>query len=378
MHLAIFVHGGCGGALTNVSVSLGSGLALAGHTVDLVTLFEGGDRIRDHYRHVGGIDQVGVFPLGVSRTLWSPRALHRYLRERKPDVLYSQLLLCNLVAVLARAFVRPRIRLILVEGTLISHVRTIDAKAHPILRQAARLGRVLYPFADGIIAKSPQVEADLRRELGRWAARIPIVQLPNPYVFARIRFYSRQEVSWPWPTSSSSPILLSVGRLAEQKAFDVLIRALARLRSVQSCRLVILGDGPQRASLLALARQLGVEDDVVLPGRVDNPWSYMRAADAFVLPSRWEGMSSALIEAAALGCPIVASQGALSGLTWLEDGKSALLVPTDDVTALHDALHRVLDSPALRERLGRAAREAAERYDYRAVAADYARFAMDG
>jgi glycosyltransferase involved in cell wall biosynthesis len=95
-----------------------------------------------------------------------------------------------------------------------------------------------------------------------------------------------------------------------------------------------------------------------------------------VLPSRWEGWSSALTEAAVVGCPIVVSEGALAGADWLKPGESALRVANGDVDGLCRALHELLQDAGLRARLSRAAAAAAERYDYRSVAAEYERFAL--
>ena len=94
--------------------------------------------------------------------------------------------------------------------------------------------------------------------------------------------------------------MLGVGRLTAQKAFDVLIEAFAQVRKSQPARLLILGEGEERPMLEALIRQLGLEQDVDLPGFVSNPYPYMAHAALFVLSSRWEGLPTVLVEAMSL------------------------------------------------------------------------------
>src|SRR5690606_13034938 len=98
-------------------------------------------------------------------------------------------------------------------------------------------------------------------------------------------------------------IILGVGRLTAQKDFSTLIRAFARSRARDDLQLVILGEGELRDELEALARELGV--NVLMPGFVENPYAWMRAAELFVLSSKWEGLPGVLIEALACGTRVV-------------------------------------------------------------------------
>lgn len=151
--------------------------------------------------------------------------------------------------------------------------------------------------------------------------------------------------------------IASVGRLDAMKGHDVLIRAIAQLESV---RVVIFGEGGQRAALEKLADELGVSDRIQLPGWVDNPRAHLPQFDIFAMPSRSEGFPLAVVEAMLAARPVVATRvGSVAEA--VTDGETGLLVDKDDVAGLAAALRRLRDDPALRLRLGQRGREVAQR-----------------
>jgi glycosyltransferase involved in cell wall biosynthesis len=131
------------------------------------------------------------------------------------------------------------------------------------------------------------------------------------------------------------PLVVANGRLAPQKGFDLLIEAHAQVVGAGvRHRLLITGDGPDRAALEALVRRLGVESSVELPGFSANPYPAMAAADVFVLSSRSEGLPLTLLEAMAVGAPIIATECG-GGPRWLlGDSAGGQLVPPHSVDAL--------------------------------------------
>ena len=147
-------------------------------------------------------------------------------------------------------------------------------------------------------------------------------------------------------------VLLSVSRLTRQKGVDVAVRALPSLPD--DVVLVVLGEGPERPALESLARELGVDERVFLPGRVPDVAAWLRRADAYVQAARWEGFGLAILEAMLAELPIAASN--ISSIPELiVDGQSGVLVPPDDPPALAHAINRALEHPEL----GTAARERA-------------------
>jgi glycosyltransferase involved in cell wall biosynthesis len=154
-------------------------------------------------------------------------------------------------------------------------------------------------------------------------------------------------------------VVLAAGRLVYYKGFDYLIRAMSAVDG----RLVILGDGPLRGSLERYAAGLGLADRVTLAGAVPELAPYYHAADVFALPAvaRSEAFGLVQLEAMAAGLPVVNTR-IDSGVPFVSrDGESGITVPPADVQALAGALGLLLDAPALRDRLGEAARERVHR-----------------
>lgn len=152
-------------------------------------------------------------------------------------------------------------------------------------------------------------------------------------------------------------VVVGVGRLHEQKGYDVLLRAAADLTDVQ---VVLVGDGPERGALERLAGDLGMADRLHVTGWTDRAADWLAAADVLALPSRWEGLPLVLLEAMHLGTPVVTT-GVGSILDAVDDGRTGLVVPVDDADALAAALGRLRDDAGLRATLAGAAQERAGR-----------------
>jgi glycosyltransferase involved in cell wall biosynthesis len=199
------------------------------------------------------------------------------------------------------------------------------------------LARWIHRHADATVCVSPRLVSKLL-EAGVQQSRIRVI--PNGIDVERVRALADR------PSKLTAPgevTVLASGRLSPEKGFDVLIRAHAQLRQVGVAhRLVILGEGPERAQLLLLARSLEVDDTVELPGFLDNPFPEIAAADLFCLPSRYEGFPLALLEALALEVPVVASA---CGSELLSDGEYGDLVSIGSIDELAAAIERHLRDP---------------------------------
>lgn len=139
------------------------------------------------------------------------------------------------------------------------------------------------------------------------------------------------------------PVVIAVGRLEHQKAFDVLIRSHALLREAGvDHHLLILGEGSLEDELKALVKALGLEGSAFLPGFTPNPHALMRRSVAFAMSSRFEGLPMVLLEALALGCPVVSTDCPSGPSEVLEHGRHGVLVPMEDPQALANALGRII------------------------------------
>jgi glycosyltransferase involved in cell wall biosynthesis len=290
-------------------------------------------------------------------------SLARLLREGGPDVLLALGTQSNLAALWARRLRGARAAIAVSEHNTLSVVARNGR--HAFRRSYPALVRRTYPEADAIIAVSDGVAADLAR-----AARIPrerIVEIQNPVVSAALIEKAREPLPHGWLAPGGPPVVLAVGRLHRQKDFPTLLRAFARVAAQRPARLVVLGEGAERARLERLARELRVEADVALPGFVANPYAWMARAAVFVLSSAWEGFGNVLVEALACGCPVVSTDCPHGPAEILEQGALGPLVTVGDPRSLADAILGVLEKPPGRERLrARAAHfcvdAAAERY----------------
>jgi glycosyltransferase involved in cell wall biosynthesis len=201
----------------------------------------------------------------------------------------------------------------------------------------------VYPWADAVIAVSDGVAEQVASLTGMPRERITTIY--NPVVTPELLWRSREPVDHPWLAPGQPPVVLGVGKLKIQKGFRTLIRAFARVRAARPARLVILGEGARRRTLEALVDELGLREDVALPGYVENPWAWMSRASVFALSSRWEGLPGALIEAMACGCPVVSTDCPSGPAEILEGGVYGPLVPVGDAGALARAILELLDAP---------------------------------
>lgn len=178
---------------------------------------------------------------------------------------------------------------------------------------------------------------------------IRISTIPNGISLEQARSLGAAPLRHRWFEPGEPPVVVSVGRLVPQKDFQTLLRAFALARQSLPMRLMILGSGPLRENLAQLAARLRIAPDVAFVGHVTNPFSFLSRASLFVLPSRWEGMSNALLEALACGCPAVATSCAGS-VEILGNGRWGALVPIGDAHRMSESILSTLAAPPSPER----------------------------
>ena len=296
-----------GGGAERVFLDIADGLLVRGVDVDVVV-----SRDRGALRSTVP-DGARMVVLGSEQVAACVPRFTRYLRTDQPGVVVSALSHMNLAAIAACRMLRPRMPVVVTQH---NHLSTFTAHAQARRdRVMPTLIRCSYPWADRIAA----------------AGAAP--------------------VDHPWLVTKTGPVVLGIGRLVDQKDFATLIRAFSRLPD--TCRLVILGEGEGRPALEALAKDLGVAERIDLPGFVDNPYPALRAADCFVLSSRWEGLPTVLIEALAFDTPVVATDCDSGPAEILEGGAWGRLVPTVDPQRLAEAIAAALDGPRVDRPLAR-------------------------
>lgn len=237
---------------------------------------------------------VAVHNLGRRRVRHALWPLFQTLRRVRADVIVPTLGYLNL-AVLALRFLLPRSTRVLPREANLP-TQSIDAFAVPELARLAY--RRLYAHADGVICNSQAVADELKTLCGVPPARIH--RIDNPIDVGAIRAAATEPAREP----GEGPRFITSGRLTHQKGFDRLLELFAAAQP--DARLTVLGEGPDRESLTARAARLGLGDRVRFTGFKASPWADYAGADAFLLPSRWEGMPNAALEALACGTPVIA------------------------------------------------------------------------
>jgi GalNAc-alpha-(1->4)-GalNAc-alpha-(1->3)-diNAcBac-PP-undecaprenol alpha-1,4-N-acetyl-D-galactosaminyltransferase len=265
------------------------------------------------------------------------RALRRFIVRECPDVIVSFLSNVNVAAVLAS--VGLGVPVIVCERT-----DPFEMPISGLLRLACRL---TYRFADALVV---QTDAVATKYASSNRALRSVRVIPNPVARQVVDI---QRHSGP----GREKRLLSVGRLAEEKQFGLLIKVFAGLaRQNQIWSLRILGEGPLRGTLQHQISALGLEGRVDLPGQSINIGNEMAEADLFVLTSKYEGFPNALVEAMAVGLPCVTFDCPSGPREISMNGQVALLVSLNDEQALGKALERLMLDAELRQALGSRAR----------------------
>lgn len=308
---------------------------------------------------------IGRAIIGSGSGFKRARLLAAYLRRENPD-----LILCDSnrekssrILLLAKILAGSRVKIVFRLGVPITRIM----EQRNVFNAWLYLQSVKYTFSrpDFIIANAPGVADDLIAHAQVNPGKIRVID--NSTVTAAIQDMSLAKIEEDWFSDPALPVILSAGRLRKQKDFETLLRAFAQVRAKQACRLIILGEGSERRRLEGLIAQLGLVGDALLPGHRSNPFAYMRRSALFVLSSRFEGSPNVLIEALAVGVPVVATDCHSGPREILEHGTYGPLVPVGDVERMAAAILATLADPLPAETL----RRAVARFDADTVAGQY-------
>lgn len=217
------------------------------------------------------------------------------------------------------------------------------------------LASSIYKDAHGIVAVSREIEKRVREQYGYDR----VTTLYNPLDIDAISALSEE------PIGISGPFVLGAGRMVDDnnKQFDRLIGAYAASSlPARGIRLVLLGDGPQKPALEALAARLGIADFVLFPGFTANPYAFMAKAECTLLTSRNEGLPNVITESLACGTPVVAFDCKSGPSELIEDRVNGLLVPDQDFAAFTRGLEEMTENSTLRQHCRAHARPSVERF----------------
>lgn len=291
-------------------------------------------------RHIALGDAVSSnFLSGLISNLWRIIVIRSFLRKSGASVALSFITSTNILTIIASMGLNLRV--------IVSERN--DPNRQDILFRWRVLRSIVYPFADLVTANSKMAVRALTTKL---SARLP-VWLPNP-----IRRPTSNSVA-----NTQSRILLAVGRLHPQKNYEDLLEAFALVESTMpDWTLRILGSGPDEKLLRATCHRLGISKRVEFLGFISDPFPHYRAAEVFVMVSRYEGSPNALWEAMSCGLPSIISDAIEGALEIVLDGRDVRVVRAGDIGALADALKELINNPSLRCRLGKEAKLTVEQF----------------
>lgn len=339
--VAFFLPDLSGGGPERVAVSLANGLAARGTPITLLVMREEGP-------FLGRVDaRVPVVDLGVRRATLTPFAIRRALRQLKPALLVCHMTHANTAGLLGARFAGLAHRTIVVEHNQFD--RTFALQSSRVVRAAFRLARRVYPWAGAVVSVAEGVQKTLERVTALKHPRMRVIH--NPIVDDALLAQAAEAPDHAWLAARQEtprpPTLSAVGALIQQKDYVTFLDMMARLRERHpDIRAVVHGEGPLRPVLEAYRKVLALDEAVDFAGFTGNPYAAMRAADAFVLTSRWEGLPTVVIEALAAGANVVSTDCPSGPDEILGGGAYGRLAPVGDPATLAEAVSAALAEPA--------------------------------
>ena len=332
------------GGAERVFVNLAEYFTAQGYQVIMVTQYKYGDEeeyaLDDNIKRV--ISDITPQETTGSRVVNFFRRmskLHKIWKTEQPDLVLSCVGKNNFMTVVTTMFSKTK--------PVVSVVGEAKEEYPNLLMKT--LANILFPHAAGVILQTERTRSFFSKRVGKTSVILP--NSLNP-AFIRPRFQGEREKR-----------IVSVGRLDANKNHEMMIRAFANILPMYpEYTMTIYGDGELREQLQNLINSLGLEDKITLPGIIPNVADNIQKAAMFLLTSYSEGISNALIEALALGLPVIATDVPSGGTVELiQHNENGLIIPTGDQKGLEEAMKAILSDADFAERLGRNACKIQER-----------------
>ena len=282
-------------------------------------------------------------------------SMSEYLQSRKPELIVANLYKSYYISILGRKFSSAKIPVIWSIRNDDLYLLTGKHRVYfnQLIREVNRIHTVSRGLADSVTKYLDSCKLLTKHQ--------DITTIYNGFNTDRISALAARPVDHDWFACDESQLLnddfktiLAVGRLHEQKNFELLINAFSLTLQHIDARLIILGEGERRNELENLVEKLKIAHSVSMPGWVDNPYSFMAKSDVFVSSSNFEGFPRALTEAMICGCPVVSTDCPSGPREILENGRWGHITPVDDLdslaTAILESLSKDVDRVALQAR----------------------------
>lgn len=326
--IAIVLHDLRGGGAEKMMVRLANQLAENGDDITMILITGGGE-------NKAYLDnRVNLIELNCTRTLSAFSPLRKVLKKLKPQGILAALTHVNVITSITCLSLGWLKKLHVSERNAFSLDKKVNSSV--VMKSVYFLAPWFYRFIPNpVIAVSQGVADDLIEST--IVRKQDVTTAPNPVITAETIAAAKQGPQHPWLVNKETKILIAVGRLAHQKGFDMLIDAFSQISKQIDCKLIIFGEGELRKQHQKQIETLDLTNKISMPGYTNNPIAEMKAADLYVLSSRFEGSPNAIVEAMSVNTPVVAFDCPHGAREILQDGDIPYLVPNGDVNALSKA-----------------------------------------
>ena len=279
-----------------------------------------------------GVKTIFLDKKRVRHALW---ILFLLLRKYKPDLVFSNLSHLNLAVAMFRFALPKNIKVVARESNIVSR----NVTSFPISSLYSLLYKIFYNQLDLVFCQTPEMACDLIENYNVDNEKIRVIN--NPIDQEYINKMAAKELI----ARENKRTMIACGRLDFQKGFDILLQALALIPNTDY-RVLIIGDGNMRSSLELQALQLGLSDNVSFLGFKSNPYPYIASSDCIVSSSRFEGMPNILLEALALGKPVISTPSTRSLTDLLLKCNASIIATDSDHVSLSSAIIEFLELPS--------------------------------
>lgn len=342
MKITFLLHSFCIGGVEKVTINLANELAKNEIVTEIIVLEDKGE-LKEYIN-----PNVVIRNLNSKRARYCILKLAKYLHTEKPNWLILPKEYLAILGIISKYLFLSRTKILICFHTNLStHTKYSKSSFEKVIPYILRL--LLPIVSDEIVAVSESIADDVSSFLRIKRKKLKVIY--NPVVSQELYIKSLERIDHPWFIKDTIPIIITIARLTKAKNIPLLIEAFHLIRKKRNVRLVIIGEGEEREKIEGLVEKLGIREDVWLAGSKRNPLPYLARSRLFVLSSIWEGLPTSIIEALALGIPVVATNCVGGIREILENEEYGLLVHREDKEMLAKKILLLLDQNVDKGRL---------------------------
>lgn len=343
-------------------INIANGFHKRGYEVSVFLFYDKGNLSNSLDKEIKIFSPFSIKVLERLRLFWVLYGTLRLLgviMTEKPDLLYSRQWPKIPVALIGKIL---RVKTVSVEGNNLEH--TLLLRKRPLL---FRIRRLCAQLSDKVVANSSSLACEVKEV---FSLDSDVAVIYNGIDIEDIREKSKEEQNHKW-LGAKTPLILAMGYLKDdQKGFSYLLEALEIVNRSKPARLIIIGNG-KKEKLEELSMKLSIRDKTDFFSTVPNPFPYMAKADIFACSSLYEGLSNVILEALALGKPVISTDHKHGADEIIENGKNGILVPIRDPQKMAQAILKVLEDTELRRSLEEEARKRSENFSREKMISGY-------